>query len=285
MPDPLEERDDEMADFKSDESGQAARAAAGLDTASECGLSDIDRMSLPSSTGLSQLSVVDDDNGEDGFSHAGLEMSVASTRPSLARGNLHLDNGNHASLDANSDIGDGYSIISLTHGCPSPSHSISGVRTPPPAAPLRSSPLHKEDLSVRETQSSLPRNLKEYIDGLSATDKQNNHDDDDEHQKNFEMWLKSITPYSQRTCGSDNISEISSLASPLPVPSPHSSGLLAGSKHDVAIFSVFLRTYDLADVAFLFLFRTLLSNSHFNTTRDWLIRPSLTLTYFDAPAT
>lgn len=265
LPDPLEERDD-GEDQQSQSMGGAESGHRQLvDDYSDCGLSDIDldRMSLPSSTGLSQLSVVDD-TGDDDFSDeklrpakGRLEMSVASTRLSGAAPEDGLQKPHETrstSDNTNCDIRDGYSIISHLDGCRSPSYSITGVRTPPPP-PLRSPSFVVGQVNLDGTQSSLPRNLKEYIDGLSATEKQNNRQD--EHQKNFEMWLKSVTPYSQRTMDSDDVSSMSSLASPLRVPSTHSSHILQGKKQTVASFPVILAFtwHDFTDVEF-FLSRT-----------------------------
>ncbi|KAK9899498.1 hypothetical protein P389DRAFT_356 [Cystobasidium minutum MCA 4210] len=215
----------------------------GEDEHSEWSVTD-DHVSLPSTAGLSQLSVMGDDDDE-GFAASAplparsrrLEMSVASTS-SLVPPTSQLQDGNERvskrndKSDTYSDVASSYSIISHTlDDCPSPSYSITGVRTPQ-TPPLRSSPSGKV---TQSSTASLPRNLKEYIDTLSAAEKHKKPDHgDDEHQKNFDMWLKSVTPYSQRTVGSDEISAMSSLGSPLrPIPSVQSSLYIPGAKSNL----------------------------------------------------
>lgn len=230
----------------------------GEDEHSEWSVTD-DHVSLPSTAGLSQLSVMGDDDDE-GFAASAplparsrrLEMSVASTS-SLVPPTSQLQDGNERvskrndKSDTYSDVASSYSIISHTlDDCPSPSYSITGVRTSQ-TPPLRSSPSGKV---TQSSTASLPRNLKEYIDTLSAAEKHKKPDHgDDEHQKNFDMWLKSVTPYSQRTVGSDEISAMSSLGSPLrPIPSVQSSLYIPGTKSNVETFCFMLSFVAFADL-------------------------------------
>lgn len=256
LPDPLDERESLASGSGGGENGRRdQQCIAGGDGYSECGMSD-DHMSLPSSAGLSQLSLLtgeDDNDSENVASHQRAGMPVASSSTStrlsspsassLALPAYQTSNTRKhtASPDTYSDVESSYSIISITLDCPSPSYSITGVRTTPQTPPLRSSELSAVKANVNGAKqaslspsSSLPTNLKEYIDTLSAAEKQNGHYN--EHQKNFDMWLKSVTPHSQRTTGSEEVSVMSSLGSPLP-PSvqPASSRLVAtpGAKSNV----------------------------------------------------
>lgn len=279
LPDPLDERESLASGSGAGEIGhRPQQCSGGGDGYSECGMSD-DHMSLPSSAGLSQLSLLtgeddNDDDSENVASHQRAGMPVASSSistrlssPPASLLGLTADQTRNtrkhtASLDTYSDVGSSYSIISNTLDCPSPSYSITGVRTTPQTPPLRSSPsavratVNDAKQASVSSSSSLPTNLKEYIDTLSAAEKQTGHDD--EHQKNFDMWLKSVTPYSQRTMGSDDVvSVMSSLGSPLP-PSVHpaSLGLVApaGAKSNVDLSCLTTRAGPLFADRLLFLF-------------------------------
>lgn len=258
LPDPLEERD---------ETALASSISSWPKAENETGDEDDDRLSLISSTGLSELSLLpstDDENEDEGYpssprpvSEKGrLRMSVASTRSSgLAASSLRSatdsDSKCSVTLDRSSNASSSsYSIISHWN-CPSPSYSITGVLTP--STPARHQPIGAAEHAGsqdRHSSTSLLRSPEAHNDTTSVATKEH-YSSQDGHQKDFDLWLKSATPHSQRSIGSDHVSAISSLGSPLAQPfrKPPSTEAL-GRTSNVVLSVAFHTMKRLADVHF-----------------------------------